>query len=447
MTKAKLSPIVRTALEQLQIIMQTRLRQAFGESRQTLTWKDVYRPELNMMYDVLVKLTGKTDLSIEAYVSILLALAPEVDPALLDRIIKAEIPDSGDFPQIGGVRAKHHRGFLPTGETALFLLAGEDVERRLQVMHLFRPDHFLAQRSLLKLKPVPQGEPIFSGQLILDDDIRSYLLFGTYVPPAFGPSFPAQRLQTSRDWADLILPTATMQQLQLIEAWLQNGAYLMEELGMRNKFKPGYRALLHGPPGTGKTLTASLLGKRFEKEVYRVDLSSVISKFIGETEKNLSSLFDKAEHKGWILFFDEADALFGKRTGVKDAHDRYANQEVSYLLQRLENYDGLVIMASNIKNNIDPAFLRRFESVIHFPLPKSAERLRLWQLAFSPKLPPAESVDLAVLAQRYELSGASITDVARYASLMALEQQESVISKALIQEGIRRVFHKEGKVM
>jgi SpoVK/Ycf46/Vps4 family AAA+-type ATPase len=131
----------------------------------------------------------------------------------------------------------------------------------------------------------------------------------------------------------------------------------------------GYRALFHGPPGTGKTLTAALVGKEFDIPVYRIDLSMVVSKYIGETEKNLELLFDRAEKKGWILFFDEADALFGKRTDVKDAHDRFTNQEVSYLLQRIEDYNGLVILATNMKSNIDEAFIRRLHLVIHFPLP------------------------------------------------------------------------------
>src|SRR5204863_2251929 len=134
-----------------------------------------------------------------------------------------------------------------------------------------------------------------------------------------------------------------------------------------------------GPPGTGKTLTAGLLGKEFNKDVYRVDLSQIVSKYIGETEKNLSKIFDRAEHKDWILFFDEADALFGKRTNVQSSHDKYANQEVSYLLQRVEDYAGLLILSSNFKNNLDDAFIRRFHEVVHFPLPDARQRLILWE--------------------------------------------------------------------
>ena len=140
---------------------------------------------------------------------------------------------------------------------------------------------------------------------------------------------------------------------------------------MKKVLKPGFKALFHGLPGTGKTLTAMLIGKKTGLDIYRVDLSQMVSKYIGETEKNLAKVFDKAEHKNWILFFDEGDALFGKRTNTKDAHDRYANQQVSYLLQRIEEYDGLVILATNLKNNIDDAFLRRFQSIIHFPMART----------------------------------------------------------------------------
>ena len=139
---------------------------------------------------------------------------------------------------------------------------------------------------------------------------------------------------------------------------------LSARLGMRNKLKKGFRTLFCGPPGTGKTFTAGLIGTCTGKPVYRIDLSMVVSKYIGDTEKNLEQLFARAEDKGWILFFDEADAIFGKRTSVRDAHDKYANQEVSYLLQRIEDYNGLVILATNMKYNIDPGFIRRFSSIL-----------------------------------------------------------------------------------
>ena len=221
----------------------------------------------------------------------------------------------------------------------------------------------------------------------------------------------------------------------------------MDAWDMRKKIKPGYKVLFHGPPGTGKTMAAALLGKVFNLDVYRVDLSMVISKYIGETEKNLEKVFKRAENKNWILFFDEADALFGKRTNISDSHDKYANQEIAYLLQRLEEYPGLVILASNMRSNVDEAFTRRLQCIIHFQKPQCRERVRLWTQAFSPQsvAPPRE--ELERIAQQYELSGGSIINIVQYASLMALNRDQEEITIEDILAGIKKEYRKEGKTM
>jgi SpoVK/Ycf46/Vps4 family AAA+-type ATPase len=203
--------------------------------------------------------------------------------------------------------------------------------------------------------------------------------------------------------------------------------------------------LFYGPPGTGKTITATLLAKYTGKEVFRIDLSMVVSKYIGETEKNLSTLFDKAENKDWILFFDEADAIFGKRTGVRDAHDKYANQEVSYLLQRIESYNGLVILASNFRNNIDTAFIRRFNAIIYFPAPKAEDRLALWEKSLPSQLKLSKENGLREIAEKYELTGSHIINIVQYLSLTALESRDFVLTKDMMIKGIRREMEKEGK--
>ena len=227
--------------------------------------------------------------------------------------------------------------------------------------------------------------------------------------------------------------------------WLKHHQKLELDLVIRRKLKPGYRVLFYGPSGTGKTLTATLLGKHFSKEVYRIDLSQVVSKYIGETEKNLEKVFSKAENKNWILFFDEADALFGKRSNVSSAHDKYANQEVSYLLQRVEDYHGLIILASNFKNNIDQAFIRRFNSIIHFPIPDSNERLAIWQRNIPASIPLSKEVLLHMYAQKYELSGSAISNIMQYAALCALSNGQ-VITEKVIEHGIRRELIKEDKI-
>lgn len=176
-----------------------------------------------------------------------------------------------------------------------------------------------------------------------------------------------------------------------------------------------------------------------------MDLSQVTSKYIGETEKNLARLFEAAEQAGWLLFFDEADALFGKRTSVSDAHDRYANQEVSYLLQRIEAFSGVVILATNLRHNIDDAFMRRFQSVVAFPLPRAAERLRLWQEAFPAAVHLDPALDLPTLARQHEISGGTIMNVVRYACLQALGRGDGIVRPGAVDEGIRRELLKEGR--
>ena len=175
-------------------------------------------------------------------------------------------------------------------------------------------------------------------------------------------------LKTELSWKDLVLPPATLKQLEEVAQWVEHRQQVSPGHPAK-RLKPGYKALFHGPPGTGKTLTASLIGKRTGRQVYSIDLSALLSKYAGETEKNVELLFEQANQKDAILFFDEADALFGKKTTVKDAHDRYANQEVAYLLQKIEDYEGLIILSANMKNNIDPSFLRRFRFIIQFPFP------------------------------------------------------------------------------
>jgi hypothetical protein len=387
------------------------------------------------------------NLSAEEFVVLMLALMPHLRPALLTNCLNEYLPQGGDFIELGGVKGTNHRGILPTGETALFILAGDDLHRRIELQKLFSRTHLFAQNGILKLEPLKAGEPPMSGRLLMDTDFLYNVLFRTNYVESFSSEFPAELLTTEMAWSDLVLNAATLRQIRELETWIQYNDVLMQEWGMHRQLKPGYRALFHGPPGTGKTLTVSLLGKFTNRPVFRVDLSAVVSKYIGETEKNLASLFDKAQHKNWILFFDEADAIFSKRTNVKDAHDKYANQEASYLLQRVESYAGIVILASNFKANIDEAFLRRFQSVIYFPMPGTAERTKLWQNVFPVQVALAESIQLERVAATYELSGSSITNVAHYCCLQALADDTNIISLKNLQKGIEREYAKEGRMM
>ena len=378
-------------------------------------------------------------------VILLLALVPHIQPNFFESIIQEHLPSGGDFPEFGGVKATNHRSMLPTGETAQFILAGTDIEERLKVHDYFSNEHFFYKQNILWLEPVKEGEPVMSGRIIMAQEWVDRILLNKETAPRFGLDFPAKKIITEMKPEDAVLNEQTAQQVNDIAVWLTHHNQLFKDENLKRKVKPGYRVLFHGPSGTGKTLTAALLGKQFEKDVYRIDLSQVVSKYIGETEKNLESVFRRAESKNWILFFDEADALFGKRTNVQSSHDKYANQEVSYLLQRIEDYPGLLILASNFKSNLDDAFIRRFHSIIHFPMPNTEERLVLWQKSMPSSLLPDASVDLQLLAKKYEMSGASILNAVQAATLQAYEKGRDSLHQDDLIDGVRKEYLKEEK--
>lgn len=379
-------------------------------------------------------------------VILLLALVPHVLPNFLDTIIKEVFPEGGEISELGGIRLDNHRGMLPTGETIQYILAKEDINYRLQIQDLFSPNHWFFKENILFLGDVKEGEPLMSGRIILQPEIVHLLFFGEKLKPKFGPNFPAQEVTTKMEWKDLVVNETTHYQIHQIKLWLKHQNQLRHDWGMAKQIAPGYRSLFYGSSGTGKTLTATLLGKEFGKDVYRINLSQVVSKYIGETEKNLEKIFIQAENKDWILLFDEADALFGKRTQTKSSNDKYANQEVSYLLQRVENFNGLVILTSNFKNNIDDAFLRRFNSIIHFNKPTAEERLQLWHNCMPKKTKLKDHNILETAAKNYELNGAQIVSAMAFACLQTLDENTIVIDSQHIMKGIELEYNKEEKL-
>ena len=383
----------------------------------------------------------------EEFVVLMLALIPNLKPGFFNKIIAEHLPEGGDFPEFGGVQGANHRGLLLTGETAQCILAGEDIEKRIAVQRMLSSEHWFSKKRILWLEPVREGEPVMSGRLILDPEVVEFLTTGTVSRPRFSIDFPAEHIETEMEWEDLVLHPNTLRQIREIENWIKHSDALLKEWGMKKRIKPGYRVLFYGPPGTGKTLTATLLGKYTGRDVFRIDLSRVISKYIGETEKSLARLFDKAQNKNWILFFDEADALFGKRTEIRDAHDKYANQEVAYLLQRIESFSGLVILATNQRGNIDDAFARRFQSMVHFPMPRPQERQAIWEKVFPPQITIAKDVDWQEIAARYEITGAGIINVIQYCVIEALADGSSLMDLKRLHAAILREYVKDGKVV
>ena len=388
---------------------------------------------------------GKIELNKEEYLILLITVMPNILPNFFESVIFDHFPNGGEFPEFGGVKGTNHRGMLPTGETVQFILASGDIEQRLRIQQYFNEDHLFYSHGILSLEPVREGEPQMSGRLIVAQEFLDKILFGKETAPKFSFDFPAKRITTNMDWDDLVLHPQTLDQINDINIWLRFNEHLKLDENLGRKIKPGYRVLFYGPAGTGKTLTATLFGKEFKKDVYRIDLSQVISKYIGETEKNLQKVFDRAEHKDWILFFDEADALFSKRTNISSSHDKYANQEVSFLLQRVEEFSGLLILASNLKSNLDDAFIRRFHSVVHFPVPNQHERLLLWQKAMPSSLKLNDEINLVDLSKKYELTGANIINIVQYAFLRSLSNNDVYLRIEDIVSGIKKEFVKEEK--
>ncbi|WP_448661444.1 ATP-binding protein [Sphingomonas sp. CJ20] len=376
----------------------------------------------------------------------ILALAPHVAPAALDAFLLQNQATGRRFTEFGGVPGQDHAGFLPTLETALFLLGGADLAARSGALALFDPDAPLLRRGLVLLDQRHSEEPAAAAMLRPAPDPLERVLTGRDSTLSPSAHFPAERITTPLDWSDLVLDPGTATKIAEIGAWITHARTLMDDWGLGYRLKPGYRCLFHGGPGTGKTLTAALLGKHHGLPVYRVDLSRIVSKWIGETEKNLAGLFDHAQDRNWILFFDEAEALFGKRTEGSTANDRSANQQIAYLLQRLEAFPGVVILSTNLRNHMDEAFARRFQSSVFFPMPDVAARTRLWRDMFcGQRFAVAADVDFEQLAADHAMAGGAIVNVLRHACLRAVMRGDARIEIADITSGIREEFRKEGR--
>ncbi len=437
---------VELELEWLARILDVRFRLHFGQDCEHADIFEARPPDLSGSRSEYARLVSTLRLSFIERICLILALTPHIRPQLLDVFFLRNSRFDRPFTEFGGFVRGPRNDFQPTGETLAFITAGRDLSQRFELARLFKPSHVFARKNILRLQPIAgQRQVMLHAPLEISDEHVSLLTTGEPRRPNLGADFPAQFIETELTWDDLVLHPGTSVQVDEIQGWVEHGEVLMNDWGMASKLRPGYRSLFYGPPGTGKTMTACLLGKASGRDVYKVDLSLVVSKYIGETEKNLGKVFDQAQSKDWILFFDEADALFGKRSETKDSHDRYANQEISFLLQRVETFDGIAILASNFRENLDKAFARRFESVIYFPMPRVEERLRLWQQGFSPRAELDPLVDLKKIAREHELSGGTIMNVIRYASMQALRRGEARIGLDDVLHGIRRELVKEGK--
>jgi AAA+ superfamily predicted ATPase len=255
-----------------------------------------------------------------------------------------------------------------------------------------------------------------------------------------------QKIVPRFQWSDIVLPADTEAHLQEICRWVKHRAQVYESWGFAGKLAvgKGVTVLFSGGSGTGKTMSAEIIASDLQLDLFRVDLSRIVSKYIGETEKNLSRIFEQSAISNCVLFFDEADALFGKRTEVKDAHDRYANIEVNYLLSEMDRYEGIIIVSTNIKGNLDAAFIRRFSHVVEYPVPNERLRETIWRKAFPRHTPLAADVDFGFLAQRFNLAGGNIKNIVLNSAFLAAADAGTIGMEHLIR-ATKREYQKIGR--
>lgn len=368
-----------------------------------------------------------------------LALCSKLYEQNLNKLIEVQ----ERFPQIGGVVRRINNEFVPTLQTAAFLYNGNNSETYSDSYRSIS-NSLLFKEAVIELIFTDDKSDRKNAIIRLNDPYLEYLSHGIKPELGLTPDFPAQLLKTNKTFNDLILKETTRQQLEDILLFAQHRKALFESDELVPKFTNGFIGLFWGPPGTGKSLTTSVIGNELGIEVYRVDLSRVVSKYIGETEKNLEKIFQRFDNKNCILFFDEADALFGKRSAVKEAKDRYANQEISYLLQRVETFGGLVILASNLKENMDDAFKRRVLSFVFFPRPDAAERYKLWQIHIPEQFQFENEETLTHLADKYELTGSHIANVLKLSCLRALGNQTKTLTLEIVEPYVAEIYKREG---
>ena len=420
-------------LNWFQTILDIVIKCNFKQDCEVASIREIPRPK----DDILKLYAPDKFVTLEEQVVLMLALIPHIRPQILDIFFVHNKSFNRPYTEFGGWKGVSHVGFLPTGETAMFIVAGDDVGGRKEVIRLFQKDHWFYTQNILRLEGAGSGEPFMSGQLQLSEEYLSRVLLNSDFKPDYNIGFPAKLITTELKWEDMVLDYQVTEGLEEINTWIASSHTIMTDWGLSKFLKAGYRALFYGPPGTGKTLAATLLGQKNEMDVYRVDLSMIVSKYIGETEKNLAKVFDFAENRNWILFFDEADALFGKRTSTNTSNDRHANQEVAYLLQRIEDFNGTVILATNIRTNIDDAFSRRFQSMIYFPMPNKELRSELWLKMLPKNWLGDNKATLIHMASERELSGGAISNVIRRCALQMLMGGDAKLTEKILKESLR----------
>jgi len=424
---------LRRAIEGLDAVIQLRIEERQGGVRQrplAVDAQDEAIPALEFYAGMgpLAATIAMTGLTAPEALVLVAAIAPSIDERFL-----AAYGLLSDRPMSHGL----------TIDVARTLMA-RTFQGRLDATSMLSEHGTLRATGLLSVEP--PGEP--TGMLTPEPGLVAWVLGMPPPRPHATAGFPARPLTTVHTLDDVVLPGRARARLADLERRLAHRERVTTDWGFARHHDNagGLVALFHGPPGTGKTMTAAAVAASAGLPAYVVDLSALVSKYIGETEKSLAAVFERAERERCVLVFDEADAVFGSRTEVSDSHDRYANQEVSYLLARIESHPGVVILTTNLLGNIDSAFRRRIHVLVEFPQPGAPERAVLWERVLPPGVPTSGDLRLGELAERFQLTGAEIRDAAIEAAYLAADG-DGAITREYLEEGIRRQFTKAGKTV
>lgn len=367
---------------------------------------------------------------------LLLAIAPYIRPEILDLFAR----DSELIRKYRLYKQEDSICLLPTVQTALLLLSGENNPAIQSYLELFDTEHVFYRQSILEQRALDDVNIPNLNLLSVSSSYRDMFILNRPYKPRFSSEFPASPITTELTWDDLVLEQSTAIAMdELRERLIRNNE--IQKYSIAKHKRPGFRILFYGDPGTGKTLTAGLLGQLLNRDVYRIDVSAVVSKYVGETNQRLSSLFNIAENKDWVLFFDEGDALLGKRNeGGSNSH--YANQEVAFLLQRIERFNGIVVVATNHENNLDEAYDRRFEMSIKFKIPAHDQMISFWQSLIPAELPLEEPGILERLTFVVPMSPAYIVAAVERAIILTLKAGRNTISTDDLKKCITAIEYK-----
>lgn len=429
-------------LDWLSLVLHSRVRQYFQPGEASL--QDFRPPELKPDESEYAALLFRLKATHEERLIILLALTPQLRPHLLDVFFTQNSSHPRSLSDFGGFHHTQHGGFTPTVETAIFLIAGTDLARRFEVMACFRDEHFFFRTHILPLEVAMKGEAQPRTPISVTDEFWQMITAGV-ASQSLNTQTPSRRITTQQEWKDLIGDEKMMESLLDIRLWIEHGNTLLQGWGLGKLIRPGYPCFFYGPQGTGKKFAAALLGKTTGRDVCWVDLSQMLSLPPLESEKKIAGVFSQAASLEWIIFLDGADAWLDTSLSGPGSSTGIYSREFRQLMQQIEDFPGVVILASNLQNFYDETFTRRFQSIVQFYTPDADQRLALWKSFFSGKLKISPEVNLEQIAGEYILKPASMINVIRYCALAAIRRNDEYATTADILSGIHRELMKEAR--